>query len=50
MQELAHVILVKFRQGAAVRVITDPEYMNVKGSQVHQFQMEGEHPDDKKIL
>jgi len=40
-QDLAHVILVKYRQGATVRIITDADYMNLKGSQMHSFQLEG---------
>ena len=40
-KELAQVILLKYRQGAIVRIITDTEYMNLKGSQMHSFQIEG---------
>ncbi|CAK8694407.1 unnamed protein product [Clavelina lepadiformis] len=39
--ELAHAVLLKYRQGAKVRVITDTEYMNLNGSKIPDFMTEG---------
>nr|XP_039274436.1 mitochondrial cardiolipin hydrolase-like [Styela clava] len=39
--ELATAVLIKYRLGARVRVISDTEYMNMSGSKIQTFMEEG---------